>query len=1261
MAEDQEETKQTDQETPKRVPTASDYFRIFSYATRWDWCIYAVAVLASLGAGITMPLMNIIFGQLVGQFTDFSLSSSQSFSSILNQQALYIMAIFFVRWALSSINKFCFRMIGIRLSSAIRRDYLEALFAQPIHTIDCMPQGAPATAISTTSNTLQLGVSERLGSFLQSLVTIVSSLVIAFVWSWDLTLVTCSLLLYIIVVLSFTMPRVVKGQTVMAQTDAEATSIASEALANVRLVMAFGAQKRILSSYNEWVEKSRKKGYRTAPIIGIQIGSIYFGMFGAFGLAFWYGTQRYSVGAISNAGVVIVVLMSVLLVLMSLERVSTPLISVSQAMVAACDFFTVIDAPLPKVGSLQPDISLEDIVFDNVTFEYPNRPDAKVLDGLTLRIRNGKNTALVGPSGSGKSTIVGLIEHWYPLENMKVADTDATEHSACGSITVGNHKLSELDPKWWRSQIGLVQQEPFLFNDTIYGNVANGLIGSPWANESEQRKRELVVQACQEAYAAEFIDRLPDGYDTMVGDGGAKLSGGQKQRIAIARCIIKRPKIIILDEATSAIDTRSEGIVQAALDKITQNRTSVTIAHRLSTIKKADHIIVLQKGRAVEEGTHQSLMTDSTSVYRSLVDAQSLQVSQSASQIADTPSVAVSEDLEKAISIHDHVSNHSTKGDMTAEKPPRSLSHNFARILREQKSIWPFFSTVVMASVVSAAGTPMQAWLFAKVITVFTLQGDDLRRESSFWGFMWFALAGGVGLSWLVVAWLSAHVQYSISAAYKVTYMTDILQQKIKFFDQDSNSHGSLSSRIAGDAKHLEELFGMNLALVLNGIFTIIGCVIIALSFSWKLGLISFFVTMPTMVSSGLWKFRHEIQFDSMNSAVFTESSQFATEAINAMRTVSALAMESSINARYRKLLNDHVQKARIKAQWTCAFFGFADSVGLGCQALIFWYGGNLLIKGEFSLEAFFVCYMAIIQGAEAAGQVLSVTPNAAQATAAANRIFDVQSSAVIDRDEAQGDREFPNSEKGVRIDLQDIHFQYPTRDVPIFRGLDLSIDQGQYAAFVGPSGCGKTTIISLLERFYDIPADQGTISCNGADINRFALQDYRQNLSLVSQEPALFRGSVRDNILFGLPAHSDVPDERLHKVCRDAFIHDFITSLPQSYDTDVGQKGVSLSGGQKQRIAIARALIRDPKILLLDEATSALDSESEKVVQAAFEKIRHGRTVIAVAHRLSTVQNADVIFVFDQGSVLEKGTHAELLQKRGVYWDMCQSQATDQ
>lgn len=257
-------------------------------------------------------------------------------------------------------------------------------------------------------------------------------------------------------------------------------------------------------------------------------------MFGTFGLAFWYGAKRYSIGAISNSGVVIVVLMSVLMILMSVERVASPLIAVSKATAAACEFFTLIDAPVPLSGTLQPDISSEDLILDNVSFEYPSRPGVKILDALSFVVRNGQNTALVGPSGSGKSTIVGLLEQWYSLtyqhtipqvvtagseaksesnsEPVQKEEPDGvtTERKSSGAITIGEHNLEELDLKWWRTQIGLVQQEPFLFNDTIFGNVAHGLIGTPWMDKSEPKKRELVQEACREAYAEEFIKRLPN-------------------------------------------------------------------------------------------------------------------------------------------------------------------------------------------------------------------------------------------------------------------------------------------------------------------------------------------------------------------------------------------------------------------------------------------------------------------------------------------------------------------------------------------------------------------------------------------------------------------------------------------------------------------------------------------------------------------------------------------------------------------------------
>lgn len=250
-------------------------------------------------------------------------------------------------------------------------------------------------------------------------------------------------------------------------------------------------------------------------------------------------------------------------------------------------------------------------------------------------------------------------------------------------------------------------------------------------------------------------------------------------------------------------------------------------------------------------------------------------------------------------------------------------------------------------------------------------------------------------------------------------------------------------------------------------------------------------------------------------------------------------------------------------------------------------------------------------------------------------------------------DEEKSSSFRGVKLELRNIFFKYPTRDVPVLQGLNMTIEPGQFAAIVGPSGSGKTSIISLLERFYR--CQTGRILYNGTDINDLNLRDYRNSISLVAQEASIFEGSIRDNILLGVDEHT-TPDEVLRQACRDADIHDFIASLPEGYDTEVGTKGVALSGGQKQRLAIARALIRNPRVLLLDEATSNLDSETEKSVQAVFEKTGRGRTMVVVAHRLATVQNADVIFVIGDGRVVEKGSHAALLRSKGLYYQMVSS-----
>ncbi|KAF7549409.1 hypothetical protein G7Z17_g6410 [Cylindrodendrum hubeiense] len=1273
---------------PERTAAFQDYMRVFSYATTWDKVAYVAGILASIGAGITLPLMNVVFGKFTahftGYFSDNGTITKAEFEKTIDKFALYMFFLFIGRFALNYINKLVFRMIGIRLSSAVRLHYVKCLFGQSIHVLDSMPPGYATSTITATANVLQLGISEKLGIFVEFNATIVAAVIVAFTWNWALTLVTGSVILFLFVVIGAVLPFIIKANARVSKAEGKANAVASEALASIRMVAACGAESRIAKKYANFVEETKRHGQLLSPLIGTQLGLIFFGLYSTFGLCFWYGTKSYLEGRVDNVGEIIVVLLSVMMMVISIERTSTPLLAVGKATVAACEFFIVIDAPQPDKGHLKdPEVSAEeDIVFEGVTFAYPGRPHVKVLDELDLRIEAGKINAVVGPSGSGKSTIVGLIQKWYSLQDQHVL-AKATEKDKGkgkkkkakdedeqaepepeetgppvelrGSISTSGHALEKINVKWWRSQIGLVQQEPFLFNDTIYKNVAYGLIGSQWADESEEKKRELVKDACQEAFADEFVDKLPEGYDTIVGDSGAKLSGGQRQRIAIARSIVRKPKILILDEATSAIDVRGERIVQAALDRVAQNRTTITIAHRLSTIKKADRIIVLKKGKVVESGNHNSLIAMEGGVYSALVHAQALSLGEPTEASHETAEEE-NEEKPELMRIKSLAASENPASTVQADDKQGNIFTSFGRFFYESRNVWALFFFTIIAAACVGAGVPIQAWLFGKVIVSFQFTDPSkMRSEGDFWSLMWVMLAIGVGVSYFSVVFISTRMSTIIRAKYQQQYFDTIMFQDTSFFDQEDHSHGTMTSRVAQDPKQLEELMGMNMASVFIAIFNLTGAIAIAFSFAWKLALVSVCVILPILLGATYWRFRYEIGFEKMNNEVFAESSKFASESIGAFRTVTALTLEDSICDRYEKLLRDHVVAAYKKARWVSLIFGFSDSANMACQALIFYYGGHLLAGQKISLISFFVCFMAVTQGSEAAGQALGFGPNAAQVTAAANRILNMRESQQKDR--VPKTQEIPDVDGGIKLELQNIHFKYPTRSTPVFKGLSLTIEKGQFAALVGASGCGKTSIISLLERFYDL--DRGRILCNGKDATDVNVFEYRKYLSLVAQEATLFQGTLRENILLGVDP-STITDEQLHQVCRDASIHEFIVSLPEGYNTNIGSRGVSLSGGQKQRVAIARALIRQPKVLLLDEATSSLDSESERLVQAAFERASKGRTMVVVAHRLATVQNADVIFVLGEGQLLEQGSHTELLKKRGVYWHMCQSQALD-
>ncbi|KAM3083530.1 hypothetical protein ACMFMG_004178 [Clarireedia jacksonii] len=1145
----------------------------------------------------------------------------------------------------------------------MRLAYLNSLVRQPISVLDTLPSGQTASIITITANILQLGISEKLSMFLQSMSLIISALVIAFYYNWLLTLVTSTGLIFILGSYAYTIPRLLNGLKQVEEADRASSSVASEVFSSIRMITACEATDKMADRYAAWVQESKRRGLLMSSLVAVQQAPVFFAIHATFALSFWFAVKLYLDHEISNVRTMIIVLMSVMIIVMSIGGIATPVTAAAHAAGAAGILFSIIDAPQPKTdGVTEPEVSAQgDIIFENVNFAYPLRADVKVLDNLSLRFPAGKNTALVGHSGSGKSTIVGLIERWYELDG-NMTDNMLTLYFRNGNITVGGRKLHEIDLRWWRSQIGLVQQEPFLFNDTIYKNIECGLVGTKWEHTSLQRKRKLVKRACKEAFADEFIRRLPKGYNTPVGDAGIKLSGGQRQRLAIARSIVKQPKILILDEATSAIDVRSERIVQAALDKVSKNRTTITIAHRLSTIIKADNIVVLKKGQVVQQGSHEEMLKDQHGPYWALANAQQLDNCAPAKQIQiprepekqslGSPSFErISLDVEKTPNV-DRVS-----------LPPKKPFGSFLLFLWEQKSRWGWYTLIFLSSLGAGASFPLHAFLFAKLISLFELWGELLQIQTNFWCFMFFLLAIGIGVSYYVLGWSSNTVSFNIIANYRQEYFQNVLAKPVSYYDEEENSVGSLTARIASDPTQLQQLLGINMAIVLISIFNILGSITMSFCFGWKLTLLTVLTSMPIILIAGFFRLRHETQFEKMNNEVFAESSNFATESIGAFRTVSSLTLEAEICGRYEKLLQDHAKKAFHKAKFSTLVFALSDSIAILCMAFILWYGGQLLASHEYTPFNYLVVYLAVVQGSTTAGQSLSFGPNIAQAFAAATRIRSMRPQNLPENAKSilyDYDNDSEAESRGVKIELQNVSFKYPTRDVPVLNNLSLTIERGQFAAIVGESGSGKTSIISLLERFYDIQS--GSILYQDTNVKSIPLHEYRKNISLVAQEPSLFEGTIRENILLGIATPSSISDRQLHKICREAEIHDFVISLPEGYNTAVGSQGVALSGGQKQRIAIARALIREPKLLLLDEATSSLDSETERQVQGVFERTGKGRTMVVVAHRLATVRRADVIFVLGQGGrLLEKGCHEELVGRGGVYWQMCQAQALDQ
>lgn len=1231
----------------KKKDQSLPFYQLFSFADKYDWLLMISGSLGAIIHGSSMPVFFLLFGEMVNGFGK-NQSDLKKMTQEVSKYALYFVYLGLVVCFSSYAEIACWMYTGERQASTLRKKYLEAVLRQDVGFFDTDARtGDIVFSVSTDTLLVQDAISEKVGNFIHYLSTFLAGLVVGFVAAWKLALLSVAVIPGIAFAGGLYAYTLTGLTSKSRESYANAGIIAEQAIAQVRTVYSYVGESKALNSYSDAIQNTLKLGYKAGMAKGLGLGCTYGIACMSWALVFWYAGVFIRNGQ-TDGGKAFTAIFSAIVGGMSLGQSFSNLGAFSKGKAAGYKLMEVIKqrpsiAHDPSNGKCLPEIS-GNIEFKDVTFSYPSRPDVIIFRKFSIFFPAGKTVAVVGGSGSGKSTVVSLIERFYDPNQ--------------GQVLLDNVDLKTLQLKWLRDQIGLVNQEPALFATTILENI---LYGMPDATMAE------VEAAASAANAHSFITLLPKGYSTQVGERGVQLSGGQKQRIAIARAMLKNPKLLLLDEATSALDAGSESIVQEALDRLMVGRTTVVVAHRLCTIRNVDSIAVIQQGQVVETGTHEELIAKA-GAYASLIRFQEMVGNRDFSNPSTrrSRSSRLSHSLStkslslRSGSLRNLSYSYSTGADgriemvSNAETERRNPAPDgyFCRLLKLNAPEWPYSIMGAAGSVLSGFIGPTFAIVMSNMIEVFYYRNPaSMERKTKEYVFIYI----GAGL-YAVVAYLIQHYFFSIMGENLTTrvrrmMVAAILRNEVGWFDEEEHNSSLVAARLATDAADVKSAIAERISVILQNMTSLLTSFIVAFIIEWRVSLL-ILATFPLLVLANFAQQLSLKGFAGDTAKAHAKTSMIAGEGVSNIRTVAAFNAQNKILSLFCHELRLPQMRSLGRSQTAGLLFGVSQLSLYASEALILWYGAHLVSRGMSTFSKVIKVFVVLVITANSVAETVSLAPEIIRGGEAVGSVFSILDRHTrIDPDDPEAEQ--VGSLRG-EIELRHVEFAYPSRpDVIVFKDLSLRIRAGQSQALVGASGSGKSSVIALIERFYDPIA--GKVMIDGKDIRRLNLKSLRLKIGLVQQEPALFAASIFDNIAYGKEGATEA---EVIEAARAANVHGFVSALPDGYKTPVGERGVQLSGGQKQRIAIARAVLKDPAILLLDEATSALDPESECVLQEALERLMRGRTTVLVAHRLSTIRGVDSIGVVQDGRIVEQGSHAELVSRpEGAYSRLLQLQ----
>jgi thiol reductant ABC exporter CydC subunit len=990
-----------------------------------------------------------------------------------------------------------------------------------------------------------------------------------------------------------------------------------DAVQGLLTLKAFGQSR----SYGAMLAERSRQLYRsTMGVLAANItttGLITLGISAGAGVALGWGAVRVSRGELALPTLLIVLMLGfeVFRPLRELSRLyHRGMLALSEAkgIFGLLDSIPAIQEPQQPFVQRTDSLRLEPAVcFEKVSFGYPHRP--QVLRNVSLTVNPGEKVGLVGPSGAGKSTLIWLLLRFFDPQQ--------------GNLRIGGRDLRTLPLEVLRRHIAVVMQDTYL----VHGTVADNLrFGKPEATQAE------LEAAARAAYAHDFIQALPKGYDTIVGERGLRLSGGQRQRIAIARALLKDAPILLLDEALSSVDTENEALIQEALERLMAGRTTLIIAHRLSSVIGADRIVVLEDGAIVESGTHQELVTENGTYARLMGDQVTIPGANGGFALGPSPA-------DTAVTAGSH-------GSLLPEESSRM--HAALPLTPSPIGWWALWRRLfglvqewwLQLSITFLCGVGHVAAIIGIGVSSALIVGKVAKgQEFTSTLVMLLALIPlSAGVHYLE-SWLAHDLAYRLLAELRV-HVYELLDRLAPAYLFRRRS-GDLVSLVTADVETVELFFAHTIAPGFVAIM-VPGTVLAVLAyFAWPLAL----VLLPFLLAVGLSPFiagraqerlgrDFRAQLGVVN-AQMVDSVQGLKEIVAFSRGPQQLetirASGTRMNGFRLRFLN-HLSFENVLVE---------ALMGVGSLAVLT-SGAVLVSQGHLAAPVLPLLTLLAQASFVPVSEIAKIGKELADSLASARRIFAIEDEPVPVLDGPGATLALESDGAGrPLIQYDGVSFAYGPEEPLALRHVSFAIMPGQTVALVGRSGSGKTTTAHLLMRFWD-PTD-GKILLGGHDLRQLSLDALHQQMALVSQDTYLFNTTVRENLRIG---RADATAEELIEAARQAYAHEFIAGLPDGYDTMIGERGVQLSGGQRQRLAIARAILKDAPILILDEATSHLDSENERLVHQALKRLMAGRTTLMIAHRLSTVREADNLVVLDDGAVVEQGTHKALVSKGGVY-----------